>query len=168
MKSVNKQKNINKLSKQLIQWVIQYLLLIKRKLNVNTRLCFAALFELLYSRPLLELQLFGNSERLSLLMHSHGEDEVPREGSEMVVIVVHPGIGPEFHTDLILFLQKQRRSVRRGHPLTWLPTPRRYNVCSVFVETDSGAGRAVALTQSIEGEVVDPLDWGCEHPCGQR
>lgn len=93
---------------------------------------------------------------------------MPRKGGEVVVVVVYPGVGPELHTDLIPILQKQRRPVRCGHPLARLPTPRRHNMFSVSMETDSGAGGAVALTQSIEGEVVDPLDWGCEHPCGEN
>ena len=74
---------------------------------------------------------------IGLLLPSHGEEQVAREGGVVVITVKDPCIGPQLHIDHISHLQQQRSSIRRAINVAWLFTVSNDNMFFILMERDS-------------------------------
>ena len=100
---------------------------------------------------------------ISLLLPSHGEEQVAREGGVMVRSVSHPGILPQLQVDHIPHLQQKRSPIGGCHVNGVLGSVGNANMLSVFMERDCRSS-SIAIRKHKDIKVVDPSDWSCEDP----
>ena len=81
-----------------------------------------------------------------------------------VLIVSHPGIGPQLQVDRIPHLQQQRSPIGGFYILARLVTVCNDHVFVIFIERGPCRGRCMAIPKQKEQKVVDPSDRGSEDP----
>ena len=94
---------------------------------------------------------------------SHSKEQVSREGGVVVIIVSHPGIGPQLQVDHIPHLQQKRSPIGGCHVNGVLGSVGNANMLSVFMERDCGSS-SIAIRKHKDIKVVDPPDRSCEDP----
>lgn len=105
---------------------------------------------------------------ISLLLPSHEEEQVAREGGVVVIAVNDPCIGPQLHIDHISHLQQQRSSIRSVHSVAWLMAISNDNMFFILMERDSCRCRCMTKSMRNYSKVVNTSDWSPEDTYSRR